>query len=234
MHIEPRLWRGKDIDLWNSFGLPFNEFKHIVFPLQHGFISNYCDYSYDENDPGYAWITGFYEGKTLYTWYFPFRLGKDKPRFKKNNRFYQLECIHELRPADILVITKAFKEKLLINRLLPRIDTSHTIQVTNFTSESIVLTENFVLKLYNIYPTVVTNTDFDRAGLVAGRVHKQKYGMLSLIPTNGKWGTYNFGGKDLCEIYDNKGEPYCVDLLQETYNYVKSQIELDNERNVSY
>lgn len=233
IHIESRLWCSKDITLWNSFGLPFNEFKHIIFPIKHSFVSNYCDYTYNENDPGYAWISGYYEDKTLYTLYFPFRTGKDKfkPRFKKNNRFYPIENIHELRPADILVLTKAFKEKLLITKLIPRLKIEHTIQVSNFTSESIVLSSNFVRKLYDIYPTVVTNTDFDYTGLRTSREHKQKYGMMRFIPTNGAWNTYDFGGKDLCEIYNNKGDAYCIDLLQEVYNYIKSQ--LNYESNLS-
>lgn len=233
IHIEPRLWNKKDITLWNSFGLPFNEHSHIIFPLAHSFISNYCDYTYDENDPGYAWISGYYDNQTLYTLYFPFRDGKDKskPRFKKNNKFYPLECIHELKPADILVITKAYKEKLLINRLIPKLVLQHTIQVSNFTSETIVLSDNFALKLYDIYPTVITNHDFDLTGLRSSRQHKQKYGMMRFIPTDGRYGTYNYGGKDLCEIYDNKGIHYCIDLLQDVYNYIKQQIELENEIN---
>ena len=234
IHIEPRLWNSKDINLWNSFGLPFNEHQHIIFPLKHSFISNYCNYYYNEEDPGYAWISGYYDDKTLYTLYFPYRTGKDKfkPRFIKNNKFYPIECIHELRPADILVLTKAYKEKLLITRLLPRIEKEHTIQVSNFTSESIILSNEFVIKLYDIFPTVVTNTDFDYTGLKCGRIHKQRYGMLRFIPTNGKYNTYNYGGKDLCMIHSTHGDQYCVDLLQDCYNHIKEQIELENDINL--
>lgn len=235
IYIEPRLWRKKDIDLWDTFGLPFKEHKHLIFPLQRSFVSNYCDYEDDENDPGYAWVSGYYQGKTLYTLYFPFRSKRDKfkSRFKKNNRFYPLENIHELKPADILTITKAYKEKLLIVRLLSKINTKLTVQISNFTSESIVLSNEFVLKLYDIYPTIITNTDFDYTGLTTSRQHKQKYGMMRFVPTNGKYGTYNYGGKDLCEIYNVNGEQYCIDLLQEVYNYVEQQINLENERHVS-
>lgn len=231
IHIEPRLWSKQDIELWQSWGLPFNEISAVVFPLKHSFISNYCDYIYDEKDPGYSWITGYYQGKTLYTLYFPFRTGKDKfkPRFKKNNKFYQLENIHELKPADILVITKAFKEKQLIKRLLYKIETKHTIQVTNPTSESIVLTREFVIKLYDIYPIVVTNTDFDYTGLYTSRKHKQQYGMIRFVPTDGRYGTYNYGGKDLCEIYNNKGLDYCINLMQDCYNYLAHEIELETQ-----
>jgi hypothetical protein len=229
IHIEPRLWNNNDINLWNSFGLPFNEIKHLVFPLKRSFNSNFCDYTYDERDPGYAWITGYYDNQTLYTLYFPYRTGKDpfKPRFKKNNKFYQLECIHELRPADILVITKSYKDKLLINRLLPKIEKKHTIQVSNFTSESIVLSDNFVLKLYDIFPVIVTNTDFDYTGLHTSGEHKRKYGMLRFIPTNGRYGTYDFGGKDITDIFRTHGYQYCIDVIQESYNYLTSQFELE-------
>lgn len=229
IHIEPKLWSENDINLWNSFGLPFNEIKHLVFPLKRSFISNFCNYSRDENDPGYAWITGYYDNKTLYTLYFPFRTGKDtfKPRFIKNNKFYPLECIHELKPADILVITKSYKDKLLINKLLPKIEKKHTIQVSNFTSESIILSDNFVLSLYDIFPVIVTNTDFDYTGLHTSGEHKRRYGMLRFIPTNGKYGTYDFGGKDFCEIFHTHGYQYCIDILQESYNYLAQQFELE-------
>lgn len=229
IHIEPRLWNKKDINLWNSFGLLFNEIKHLVFPLKHSFISNYCDYTYTESDPAYAWIVGYYDGKTLYKLYFPFRSGKEqfKPRFKTNNKYYPLECIHEIRPADILVITKSYKEKLLIKKLMYRIKKEHTIEISNFTSESIVLSDNFVLKLYDIFPTVVTNTDFDYTGLYTSGKHKRKFGMIRFIPTNGKYNTYDFGGKDLCEIYNKHGDQYCVDLIQESYNYIKQTLEYE-------
>lgn len=229
IQIEPRLWNTKDIDRWNSYGLPFNEIKHIVFPLKHAFISNYCEYTYDEKDPGYAWVSGYYENKTLYTLYYPLRSKADKfkSRFKKNNKYYPLENIHELKPADILVITKAYKEKLLISRLIHRLTTKYTIQVTNFTSESVMLSDNFVLKLYDIYQMVVTNTDFDYTGLYTSRKHKQKFGMLRFVPTNGKYGTFDFGGKDLCEIYDSRGEDYCIELMQDCYDYIIYQLELE-------
>lgn len=235
IHIEPRLWNQHDINLWNSFGLPFNEIKHIIFPLKKSFISNFNDYKYNEEDPCYAWISGYYDGKTLYNLYFPFRSGKErhKPRFKTNNKFYQLQCIHELKPADILVITKANKERLLIKRLLHKISKNHTIEVTTPTSESVILTDSFVLKLYDIYSIIVTNFDFDYAGLKSSGEHKRKYGMIRFIPTNGRYGTYNFGGKDLCEIYANRGEQYCIDLLQESYNYLKQQIDKENEKFIS-
>ena len=230
IHIEPRLWNGKDIDLWNSFGLPYKEIRSIIFPLKHAFISNYCEYSYDEKDPCYAWVSGYYDNKTLYTLYYPFRSKADKfkSRFKKNNKYYSLENIQELKPADILIITKAYKEKLLISRLLPKLKTKYTIQVTNFTSESVILSDNFAIKLFDIYQMIVTNTDFDYTGLYTSRIHKKKFGMLRLVTTNGKYGTFDFGGKDLCEIYANKGEDYCIDLMQDCYDYLTQQIELEN------
>lgn len=230
IHIEPRLWNGKDIDLWNSFGLPFNEIKHLIFPLKHSFISNFCDYTYTENDPGYGWISGYYDGRTLYKLYFPFRTGKEpnKPRFKTNNKYYVLECIHEIRPADILVITKSNKDKLLIKRLLPRIEKIHTIEITSFTSESVIISDNFAMKLYDIFPTVVTNVDFDYAGLRTSGEHKRRFGMIRFIPTNGRFGTYDFGGKDMCEIFRTHGEQYCIDVIQEAYNYLKQQLEIEN------
>lgn len=229
IHIEPRLWNEKDINFWKNNGLPFNEIRHLIFPLKHAFISNYCEYTEDKNDPCYAWISGYYENKTLYTLYYPTRdrSNKFKSRFKKNNKYYPLENIHELKPADILVITKAYKEKLLIQRLIHRLETKYIIQVTNFTSESVILSDNFALKLFDIYQIIVINTDFDYIGLYTSRKHKQKFGMLRLIPTTGKYGTFDFGGKDLCEIYNNRGEQYCIDLLQESYNYVQKQLELE-------
>lgn len=234
IHIEVRLWNKSDIDRWNNWGLPFNEIQSYVFPLNNTFISNFHDYTYTEDDPGYAWITGYYENKTLYCLYFPNRDGKDKfkPRFRKNNKFYPIENIEELKPADVLVITKAFKEKHLIRRLIPKLITKLSIQVTNPTSESVILSKNFILKLYDIYATIITNMDFDLTGLSTSRQHKRNYGMMRFIPTNGRYNTYDFGGKDLCDIYRNKGEQYCIDLMQEVYDYIEYQIELETNSNL--
>ena len=233
--IEPRLWNQDDITRWNNFGHPFAEIKHLIFPIKRVYISNYCDYKYQEDDPAYAWITGYYDNKVLYKIYYPLRSGKEpnRPRFKTNNKYYPLECIHDLKPADILVITKAYKEKLLIKKYLPRIVKSHTIEVTNFTSESIVLKDDFVSKLYDIYTNVVTNTDFDYTGLHTSGEHKRRYGMIRFIPTNGAYGTYDFGGKDLCDIFNVHGEQYVIDLLQESYNYLKHTIDTNYEKSIS-
>lgn len=232
IHIEPRLWNKWDIDFWESRGLLFNENKHLIFPLKRSFISNYCDYIYTEDDPGYAWITGYYDNQTLYKLYFPNR-DRNHPtltRFKTNNKYYPLECIHELKPADILVITKGFKEKRLLKRLLFKFNRKYTVEVSNVTAESIIFTDEFALKLYDIFGTVVTNADFDYTGLHSTGVHKRKFGMIRFVPTNGKYGTYDFGGKDLCEIYMNHGELYTLDIIRESYNYLEQQIDLENEK----
>ena len=235
IRIEPRLWNQSDIDRFMKQGLPFNEINHIIFPLKRSFISNYTDYTYDSNDPAYAWVVGEYENQTLYKIYFPNRSGKEKgkPRFKSNNKYYPLEGMHLMQANDILCITKGIKERLLLKRLLPKLNI-YDVEVTNFTSETILLNKAFVHKLFSIYEYVVTNADFDKAGLYSSGYHKREYGILRFIPTNGKYNTFNYGGKDLCEIYENKGEEYTLSVIKEAYDYLKQEIQLDYENNVSY
>jgi hypothetical protein len=125
---------------------------------------------------------------------------------------------------------KGFKEKRLLKRLLFKFTRKYTVEVSNVTAESIIFTDEFALKLYDIFSTVVTNADFDYTGLHSTGIHKRKFGMIRFVPTNGKYGTYDFGGKDLCEIYMNHGELYTLDIIRESYNYLEQQIDLENEK----
>jgi hypothetical protein len=220
-----RPWNTLDIDIWNGFGFHILEINRHIFPIQSAKLDDGIRkeliYFHSHNDPCYAYVIGFYKGIVLYKLYFPLRK-KDGglTRFMTNNRFYQLEDMHNLKPADLLLIAKSYKDKLLFKKILFTLKLPITIEVTNISSESIILRPSVVEGLNMLYFIIITNFDFDYQGLVTSGEHMRKYGFPRFMFTNGRYGTPNHGGKDLCEVRHNKGFNYVIPLIRQAFNTI--------------
>jgi hypothetical protein len=230
IHVEPRLWNSFDINLWDSWGLHFNEIRQDVYPISKAYVNHMLDYKYNSSDPGYAWITDYKDNEPLYKLYYPNRGKKkgDLPRFKTNNKYYPLEGIHKMKAADILVITKSWKDRLLIKKIVTKLHSKYTIEVTNVSAEGIVISKEFITNLNTIYIKLVSNFDFDRAGLIGSGILKRQYGVERFMFTNGKYGTINFGGKDATDICKAFGYDYISNLIYNAYEYIERELDYQN------
>ena len=97
-----------------------------------------------------------------------------------------------------------------------------TIEVTNFTSESIIPDKDFMEYIFKDYPIVIANTDYDRAGKHAAfqmrALHKIPIYMNTDITI----------GKDITDICANKGFKFCIELVKDAYNDFISNFENEN------
>jgi len=224
--ITTRAWNNTDAKIWSNLFTESELNAAHVFPVRNGWIfSDICNYSYTSGDPCYAYYLDTYNDIPLYKLYFPKRSkGGSKPRFITNNSIYPIEAICELEPAEVLIITKARKEKLLIKKLLPRITTNLKIEVTNLIGESLILKKEFMDKLFSVYPYIFFNLDYDRAGIMSALEYKRIHGVETLFIPNGKFGTIDVGGKDLGEIRVNCGVNATLALMQEANEYIQTFI----------
>ena len=216
--VEIRRWNNLDIEFWKNYGLFYSEINNHIQPVERAYYNDRLVYKYSTDDPCYYWITGYYKFETLCKLYFPKRNKKDKRgRFITNNAYYALECLHELKKADILVISKSYKDKLLLKKILKEITTTHTIEVTNFTAETVILKPTLLTALFNTYPNIIINTDFDKAGISAVKIRKQ-YPIHYYFLTNGNFNTIDFGAKDLTDYCKIFGYSAAITLVQTCYN----------------
>lgn len=216
--VETRRWNTLDIDFWKSFGLFYSEINNQIHPIERAYYNDRLIYKYSIDDPCYHWITGYYKFETLHKLYFPKRSKKDKRgRFVTNNAYYALEGLHELRKADILIITKSYKDKTLLKKILKEISTIHTIEVTNFTAETIYIQPALLTALFNTYPNIIINTDFDKAGIMAVKIRKQ-YPIQYYFLTNGRFNTVDYKAKDITDYVKCFGYNKGVALVQQAYN----------------
>jgi hypothetical protein len=232
--IETRNITTNDLLYWGKLSLTIDELEQgNVYCVYKAYLNNECIYINNLNDPCYAYQLDKYKNQILWKLYFPLR-SKEQSRFLTNNNIYPIECIHEMKRADILLLTKSRKDVLVIRKLLTFIKTNYSIQVNNLTGESVILTPEYVKTLQGIYRHQFINTDFDYTGISTGNEYKRKYGWIRFIPTIGKRNTPNLGGKDISDIVKNKGIKEGIKLIQIAYNIIESHIKsIENNEEIN-
>ena len=242
--IQPRLWNAFDNTIWNKWGLTKDICaKELVYPVEYAWINNNVpNYSYSIKDPCYAYYIGTdpLTNNVLWQLYFPLRLRtlKNKPRFITNNTFSIMEQ-HPFEQKDILVLIKSKKDKMVANSLLTVLFNSqhHSKELDSFLlrgkfsydlralsaeTPSITKKQNQILQKY--YSYIFVYVDFDTAGKRTAYHYKREYGYQPLFLTNGKFGTTNYGAKDLSEYRAKFGEELSLKLMMAAILHIEATI----------
>lgn len=122
------------------------------------------NYHYKYDNPCYAYFFDSVNDKNLIKLYFPNRTKKEV-RYITNNK-YNFEGINALYKSDYLVITKGYKERVILRNYLP-----YNYCVTNFSSESVLLTRDQLAGLLTVYKKIFINVDYDTTGIVNAFYH---------------------------------------------------------------
>jgi hypothetical protein len=174
---------------WDSFGIRFwlvgihTKLELLkeegVYPVDTANVISHSIsyYNYVKTDPCYAYFFDLIEKKSLIKLYFPLR-DKTKVRFITNNK-YNFEGINRLYKADNLVITKSYKDRIILRSYLPE-----RYCVTNLSSESIRLSVEEITALRTVYKTIYLNTDYDPSGIVTAFYHYYKYKLIPIFIGN--------------------------------------------------
>ncbi len=226
-----RSWTKSDLNYWIKIGLTEQDLNtEFVYPITKATINGKLLYLHKPEDPAYAYWLGkeTQYGKDLYKIYYPTRK-KDNPRgrFNTNNKYY-IEGITFLKPKEILVLTKSRKDAIVLKKILRILNYEDTIEVSNFSGESVRLTETTFEGLNEMYKDFYINVDFDKGGYESIIYHYRKFGFKPILLTNGKFGTVDFKAKDISDYVRAFGFKEAVNLVQHGINFCKEYYQNNN------
>lgn len=228
--LNVRDWNQHDIDLWETWGLSTDDLnKGFVFPIENYWVNIVNNpepkYFYRPNNPCYAYYLGHdNQGVVNYRLYFPIK-SKFYPKFISNNQSFQ-GLILLNRMYDGIVITKSYKDVLLLKRLwsvhfcptggLP------DIAFIAPPSENYRFTDDDVnyLKSNTKKGSLISLFDFDYTGIVSANKLKKEFGIPYLFLTNGRFNSTDYGAKDLSDYYCNNGEQETVNLIEKIIDLI--------------
>jgi hypothetical protein len=235
-YFENRPWNKLDIEYWNNRILHYSLLNDVI-PVQNIYITlKYPSYTYTPEDPCYCYYLDKVNEHHILKFYFPNRKRSipNKPRFITNNTLH-IEAMRELTGGDVLIITNSRKDALLLKQLLIHFPMGKiNISVVSLNGESEILNSKYIETLYSLYKLIVINLDFDRAGIASSLRYRDLYNLPLLFLTNGKFGTKDYGAKDISDFYCKFGIYKTLDLLQPVYEEIINEIEmLNNETTIN-
>lgn len=211
-----------DTQYWGQGKLKISDLKGVFFIAEILMSVNNAPfkrvYSYSPKDPAYG-----YYGKRdkdtkqhLWKFYFPLRKkGDDRgSRFLSNGSFMQ--GIQYVKPAPICVITKAFKDVKVFNKI--------GLQSCALSAESTPPTREQIFYLKSICDYVVTCLDYDMTGLRMSWKLRKEHGLEPIMFSDGRFGTVNYNTKDAFEFTTANDLTTLKHLVQMQYNNYKSSI----------
>jgi hypothetical protein len=198
IQIKRRPFNEEDRQFWTQFGISKSTLLHFhVPPLEAAWLNGNCIYSYRKGDPAYAYDFG----DDQYKIYFPKR---------KTNRFMcncsLVQGYQVLRDTTgLVVITKSMKDVMVL----------HEFGITAVApqSETVYPDEVWVTGLLSEAHTVVSLYDFDRAGVTMANYMRKKYGIRPMFLTNGRFGSVNYGAKDISDLVQAYGRSKVEKLI---------------------
>ena len=200
--VKRRPWDRRDREYWTQYGISKATLELFrVAPVATVWVNGRIVYTDRRNDPAYAYSFGHGNYKI----YFPFRKSN---RFMCNCQVVQGSHIFQ-DYSDGVVITKSLKDVMVLSEL--------GIAAVAPQSETVYPDPDFIASLYDIAPNVVSLYDFDRAGVTMANYLRKKYGIPALFFTNGRFGTKDFGGKDVSDVVKAKGLDWTRDIVYSVY-----------------
>jgi len=233
-----RVWEAHDRAWTDSFGLTPEQMNLFVTitPVHTAYInrpgsSSAPFYTYTAKDPCYAYPIGKYNGSHLVKLYFPKRKKGKYSRFITNNPF-PFDDLREFKKGDLLILVKSNKDKavllyhlFMIPAFVKLVDEGFILDVRPVSSEVGNITELQARVLQGLFDLVVTNFDFDRQGCGTANMYRRQYGFKPMMLTNGKFGSINYGAKDLTDYRSMFGVNKTLVLLEDALISLKYEYE---------
>ena len=217
--IEPRPMNSYDIKFWTDInGIPKEMLKAgNVYMVKKLYIENdigelYETYRYRSTDPAYAYYGGKFNGIGLWKIYFPYRKNN---RFSSNYAFIYGQSFFQ--PAQVGLITKSYKDVLCF--------ATYGISAISVPSETYLMKPDEIFNLKNKVDILLTNFDYDRAGIKLAQKYKKIYNISPLMFTQGRFNQPNYGVKDFTDFRALNGHTSTLKLIANINN--KFQEELD-------
>lgn len=194
LRIKRREWDEMDIRLWAKWGITKETLiKYKVSPLECIWYGGDKIYTYYKKDPAYVFHFNGYEYKI----YLPNRVKGERVRFYQNiSENVIMGEIQLPEKGDILIINKGYKEVMLCEEL----SLSGVAPITETVRIPVQKIQEYKKRFISVYSLM----DFDATG-VANANYLRKHGVKPLFLTNGRFGTQDYGEKDICDFHDMYG-----------------------------
>jgi len=188
--IKRRYWNSVDKEYWSKYGITsklLNKYK--VFPVERAYIGLIMYYSYNKNNPCYAYMEKK-DDKYTFKLYQPYA-SKNK-KWRSNVDSSVLQGWSQLPDeGENLVITKSLKDVMVFN----------TIGYPSVAMQSEVssIKESVMIELYNRFENIYLLQDYDKAGIVGTYSLTREYPFLKWFFIQNKK-TCNNGLKDISDF----------------------------------
>lgn len=205
--IRRRAFNDEDRLYWTQFGISKATLVHFkVPPVERVWLNDKVIYTYAEGDPAYAYDFG--EGQ--FKIYFPKR---KTSRFICNCSLVQGYQVNRDLTKGV-VITKSMKDVMVL----------HEFGITAVApqSETVYPDPDWVKSLLSSTPQVVSLYDFDRTGVTMANFMRKTYGIPALFLTNGRFGSVDYGAKDISDLVQSAGVKRVGELITKTYGRISS------------
>lgn len=208
LKIEPRAMTSYDIKFWTEINGISRDLLRMgnVYMVKNLYIQKedgdlHHLYRYRSNDPAYAYYGGKLNGIGLWKIYYPYRKHN---RFTSNYAFVYGQDF--FKPATVGLITKAYKEVLCY--------AAYGISSIGVPSETYLMSKE---EIYTYKPKVdilLTNFDYDRAGILLAQKYKKEHNINPLMFTKGRFNQPNYGTKDFTDYRAMNGHKDTVKLIE--------------------
>lgn len=201
IQIKRKEWTKKGLDFWLKYGIT----KDILDFYNVCMISHYW---YNKqirfvSDCTFAYYFKSYEYKI----YSPY---EEVYRFITNTNC--LQGYNQLPDkGDLLIYTKSLKDIMLFFK--------YNIAATATQAEGNMLFEKDFKELNNRFDRSLLFYDFDYAGIRGSGQIKRRFDIPRIALSNGRYGTTNYGSKDLSDYYEANGDKKTRELINKIKQY---------------
>lgn len=226
--VVPRKWNKQDEYYWyKRYGISYYTLKaHNVFPAQEVWLEDSKGmlqriYIYSENNPAYAYYGGKEFDINLWKIYFPLNTNPKYNKVITNKQFEQ--GLDTFLPTKVGIVTKSLKDVMVLKEF--------NLQAVSISAEGILLSADMYFNVKSLSGFVVSLLDYDRTGIVMANRLKKTYNMQPLMLTRGRYGSYDYGVKDISDFREAYGKQKTFKLIEQAMDYLSDRFEdLDNQK----
>jgi len=189
IEIKIRKWDVYDREYWSQYGINRKTLNlYNVYPCEIVFYNKKIIYTRRKKDLAYAYRFG--TGK--YKIYMP-----QRNAFKWLSNFTSWQGLEQLSTGSLLIITKSMKDVMCLKQF--------GISACSPASEVVEPEPEVMEDLSTRYEHILSLMDFDYTGVRMSNLLFKKYGIQPLFLTDGKFGSKNYGAKDISDYYQING-----------------------------
>ena len=200
IEIKLRKWDIYDKNYWFQYGINRKTLNlYNVYPCEIVFYNKKVIYTRTKNDLAYAYRFG--TGK--YKIYMP-----QRNAFKWISNFNSWQGLEQISMGNLLVITKSMKDVMCLRQF--------GIHACSPSSEVVEPDPKVIENLNTKFDYLVSLMDFDYTGIKMANNLFKKYNIQPLFLTDGRFGSKDYGAKDVSDYYQINGYNITLNLIQST------------------